>query len=119
KVFWPQAASTVVFVIMAVILVLRPQGLFGRETTVHAVADVSSGRSESWLEKGPLWFGILLGIGLVLPYLLFPIFAMKILCLALFALAYNIVFGYGGLLAFGHAAFYGSSSYVAAHAAAV
>src|SRR5690606_26899419 len=43
----------------------------------------------------------------------------KILCLALFALAYNLVFGYVGLLAFGHAAFYGASAYVTAHAAAV
>ncbi|MDN2568337.1 branched-chain amino acid ABC transporter permease [Aquibium sp. A9E412] len=39
------------------------------------------------------------------------------LCLALFASAYNLVFGYVGLLAFGHAAFYGSSAYVAAHTA--
>ncbi|WP_429091795.1 branched-chain amino acid ABC transporter permease [Aminobacter sp. BE322] len=43
---------------------------------------------------------------------------MKILVLALFALAYNLIFGYVGLLAFGHAAFYGASAYVTAHAAA-
>ncbi|WP_378952652.1 branched-chain amino acid ABC transporter permease [Mesorhizobium sp. ANAO-SY3R2] len=43
---------------------------------------------------------------------------MKILVLALFALAYNLIFGYVGLLAFGHAAFYGTSAYVTAHAAA-
>lgn len=119
KVFYPQAATTVIFVIMAIVLVLRPAGLFGRETTAHSVADVSSGRPGNLLENGPLWLGILLIVGLVLPYLLFPIFAMKILCLALFAIAYNLVFGYGGLLAFGHAAFYGSSSYVVAHSAAV
>lgn len=119
KVFYPQAATTVIFVIMAIVLVLRPAGLFGRETTAHSVADVSSGRPGNLLENGPLWLGILLIVGLVLPYLLFPIFAMKILCLALFAMAYNLVFGYGGLLAFGHAAFYGSSSYVVAHSAAV
>lgn len=119
KVFYPQAATTVIFVIMAIVLVLRPAGLFGRETTAHSVADVSSGRAGNMLENGPLWFGILFAVGLILPYLLFPIFAMKILCLALFAMAYNLVFGYGGLLAFGHAAFYGSSSYVVAHSAAV
>ncbi|MDO8359064.1 MAG: branched-chain amino acid ABC transporter permease, partial [Devosia sp.] len=43
---------------------------------------------------------------------------MKVLCLALFASAYNLIFGYVGLLAFGHAAFYGASAYVAAYAAA-
>jgi branched-chain amino acid transport system permease protein len=32
KYFYPPAASTVVFAIMAVVLLLRPAGLFGRET---------------------------------------------------------------------------------------
>ena len=31
KVFWPQASSTVVFIIMAIVLLLRPAGLFGKE----------------------------------------------------------------------------------------
>jgi branched-chain amino acid transport system permease protein len=31
KVFWPEASSTVVFMIMAVVLMIRPAGLFGRE----------------------------------------------------------------------------------------
>jgi branched-chain amino acid transport system permease protein len=31
KVFYPEASSTVVFVIMAIVLLVRPAGLFGRE----------------------------------------------------------------------------------------
>jgi len=31
KVFWPEASNTVVFIIMAIVLLLRPAGLFGRE----------------------------------------------------------------------------------------
>ena len=31
KVFWPEASSTVVFVIMALVLLVRPAGLFGKE----------------------------------------------------------------------------------------
>jgi branched-chain amino acid transport system permease protein len=30
KVFYPQAANTVIFVIMAIVLLIRPAGLFGR-----------------------------------------------------------------------------------------
>ncbi len=30
KVFWPEASSTVVFIIMAIVLLLRPAGLFGK-----------------------------------------------------------------------------------------
>jgi len=29
KVFYPEASNTVIFIIMAVVLMIRPQGLFG------------------------------------------------------------------------------------------
>ena len=31
KVFYPQAPSTVIFIVMAIVLLIRPAGLFGRE----------------------------------------------------------------------------------------
>jgi branched-chain amino acid transport system permease protein len=31
RVFWPEASATVVFMVMAVVLMFRPAGLFGRE----------------------------------------------------------------------------------------
>lgn len=118
KVFYPQASATVIFIIMALVLIFRPAGLFGKETTSHSVADVSSGRSGSFLENGRLWLAIFTVGGVALPFLVYPVMGMKILVLALFALAYNLIFGCVGLLAFGHAAFYGASAYVTAHAAA-
>lgn len=59
----------------------------------------------------------LLALALVAPYMLYPIFLMKVLCFALFACAFNLLLGFGGLLSFGHAAYFGSASYVSAHAA--
>jgi len=56
---------------------------------------------------------------LVAPAVLYPVFLMKVLCFALFAAALNLLLGFGGLLSFGHAAFFGSASYVSAHAAKV
>lgn len=32
KVFWPEASNTVVFIIMVIVLLLRPAGLFGKES---------------------------------------------------------------------------------------
>lgn len=32
KVFWPEASATVIFLVMAIVLVLRPAGLFGKTT---------------------------------------------------------------------------------------
>jgi branched-chain amino acid transport system permease protein len=53
------------------------------------------------------------------PLVLYPVFLMKVMCFALFACAFNLLIGYGGLLSFGHAMFFGSASYAAAHAAKV
>ena len=66
--------------------------------------------------------GIFLGLAVVLlvaPFLLYPVFLMKILCFALFACAFNLLLGYSGLLSFGHAAYFGMASYVSAYSAKV
>jgi branched-chain amino acid transport system permease protein len=57
-------------------------------------------------------WAILVALGLAAPFLVYPVFAMNVLCLALFASAFNLLLGYGGLLSFGHAAFLGSAAYV-------
>jgi len=54
---------------------------------------------------------------LVAPFLVYPVFLMTVLCFALFALAFNLLIGYVGLLSFGHAAYFGSAAYVSAYAA--
>ena len=57
---------------------------------------------------------IMLILVCVLPWGLYPVFLMKVMCFALFACAFNLLLGYVGLLSFGHAAFFGMGSYVAA-----
>lgn len=55
-------------------------------------------------------------IGLIAaPYMIYPVFVMKVLCFALFASAFNLLLGYTGILSFGHAAFFGGAAYVTAH----
>jgi branched-chain amino acid transport system permease protein len=61
----------------------------------------------------------LVALGIAAPFLVYPVFAMNVLCLALFASAFNLLLGYAGLLSFGHAAFLGSAAYVAGYAAKV
>jgi len=53
------------------------------------------------------------------PFLIYPVFLMKVMCFALFACAFNLLIGYVGLLSFGHAMFMGIAGYTAAHAAKV
>jgi branched-chain amino acid transport system permease protein len=53
------------------------------------------------------------------PMVLYPVFLMKVMCFALFACAFNLLVGFGGLLSFGHAMFLGTAGYAAAHSAKV
>lgn len=62
-------------------------------------------------------YAALVVLGLAAPFLVYPVFAMDVLCLALFASAFNLLLGYAGLLSFGHAAFLGSAAYVTGYAA--
>jgi len=59
-------------------------------------------------------FATMVVLIVVSPTVLYPVFLMKVLCFALFACAFNLLLGYVGLLSFGHAAFFGMGSYVAA-----
>jgi branched-chain amino acid transport system permease protein len=59
--------------------------------------------------------GVLVGIALLAPFAVYPVFLMKVMCFALFACAFNLLLGYVGLLSFGHAAFLGSAGYITAY----
>ena len=59
-------------------------------------------------------FLILVALIVVCPFVLYPVFLMRILCMALFACAFNLMLGYVGLLSFGHAAYFGMGAYITA-----
>ncbi|MCC2652573.1 MAG: branched-chain amino acid transporter permease [Microvirga sp.] len=89
------------------------------ETGSPAIAEPVSHAANGMARHHLYIFAALLAFGLVAPFVLYPVFLMKVMCFALFACAFNLLLGYGGLLSFGHAAFFGSASYVSAHAAKV
>jgi branched-chain amino acid transport system permease protein len=62
---------------------------------------------------------LMAGFFLLAPLVLYPVFLMKAMCFALFACAFNLLIGFGGLLSFGHAMFLGTAGYACAHAAKV
>jgi branched-chain amino acid transport system permease protein len=64
-------------------------------------------------------FLVMLAILVLAPAVVYPMFLMKALCFALFACAFNLLIGFGGLLSFGHAMFLGMAGYLAAHSAKV
>jgi branched-chain amino acid transport system permease protein len=64
-------------------------------------------------------FALMAGFFILAPLVVYPVFLMKVMCFALFACAFNLLIGFGGLLSFGHAMFLGGAGYASAHAAKV
>jgi len=62
-------------------------------------------------------FVVLVAALIAAPFFTYPLFVMECMCFALFALAFNLLIGYVGLLSFGHALYFGWASYMSAHAA--
>jgi branched-chain amino acid transport system permease protein len=61
----------------------------------------------------PVLSAVGLLVALALPWVIYPPVAMDMICWALFAVAVDLLLGFTGLLSFGHAAFWGTSAYVA------
>jgi branched-chain amino acid transport system permease protein len=62
----------------------------------------------------PLMEIAVLAIGLVLPFVLkdyLTVYATRVLILCLFALSFDLVWGYAGIMSFGQAVFFGSAGY--------
>jgi branched-chain amino acid transport system permease protein len=83
------------------------------------VDDVAAMASPSVASHQLVTFLVMVGVLVVAPFFVYPVFLMKALCFALFACAFNLLIGYVGLLSFGHAAFLGGAGYGSAHAAKV
>ncbi|MDE1570406.1 branched-chain amino acid ABC transporter permease [Aquabacter sp. P-9] len=117
RTFYPQGSSTVVFVMMAIILLVRPAGLFGSKPEAAAGAHEALDAPAASPRTDMAAFLAMAGILAVAPALIYPGFLMKGMMFALFACAFNLIAGYGRLVSFGHAMFLGSAGYVCGHAA--
>jgi branched-chain amino acid transport system permease protein len=112
----PRASLVLTFVVMAIVLVVRPWGLLGRPEAQGRSAGgaVAAGRGVA-VPRAVL--AVVVGALLVLPPLL-PTFyvwlLVEILAFALFAASLQLLMGVGGMVSFGHAAAFGLGAYGAA-----
>ena len=85
---------------------------------MERVADPLARRSSLLATQSQTIAFVVLVVALVVaPFFTYPLFLMECMCFALFALAFNLLIGYVGLLSFGHALYFGWASYMCAHAA--
>ncbi|SDG37304.1 amino acid/amide ABC transporter membrane protein 1, HAAT family /amino acid/amide ABC transporter membrane protein 2, HAAT family [Limimonas halophila] len=114
----PQISIVLLFLVMAVVLVVRPQGLLGR---AELQASPTHGESEPLLIPGgprtaaaaALAVAALAALPAVAGGYVISV-ATEILVMALFAASLQFVLGVGGMISFGHAAYLGLGAYGAA-----
>jgi len=121
-VLWPQITLVLVFLVMALVLIVRPQGLFGRRESPSAAQVLRRDEAVALVPGrwGELGFWLAGGLLALAPWGLgdYPLLVLtEILILALFAASLHLLLGLGGLVSFGHAAFFGLGAYAAALAA--
>jgi branched-chain amino acid transport system permease protein len=115
---FPKITLVLVFLLMAVVLVLRPQGLLGRPEAPSSRPPVPEGFTllappspDAWK-----WFAGVLAALVLLP-LVADAYTLKVgievLCFALAAFSLALLIGNGGVVSFGHAAYFGVGAYAA------
>jgi branched-chain amino acid transport system permease protein len=125
----PQAGNLVIFILMCLILLLRPQGLFGiaavRQHEFHgarlpgSVGTASETPRAGTGQWAPVAGFAILAALIALPALVYPIYLMQIFCFAILAASFNFLLGFAGIISFGHAALFGTAAYLTAHGAKV
>jgi branched-chain amino acid transport system permease protein len=115
----PQGTLVLTFALMAVVLMMRPQGLLGRKPAVVR----SSQSSDTAIHGGfrRIRWRILIA-GLLLVLVSVPVYAgeyaqiilTEVLIFALLAASLHFIMNVGGLVSFGHAAYFGLGAYLSA-----
>ncbi len=113
----PRISIVLIFVVMAVVLIVRPWGLLGRPEVQLRAAGGAVGLEAPGLRLRPWWIAALLAALLMAPAIL-PTFYVWLLvemtAFALFASSLHLLMGTGGMVSFGHAAYFGLGAYGAA-----
>lgn len=117
--YMPQSTLVLMFVIMVLVLMIRPYGLFGRPEVAGEHGQV--GEPERPIKPAGARARMIVAAGLAVLALM-PVYGSSfalvlttdILIFCLFAASLHFMLGLGGLVSFGHAAFFGGGAYVAA-----
>jgi branched-chain amino acid transport system permease protein len=115
---FPKITLVLVFLLMAAVLVVKPWGLLGKPEAAAGRASLPEGilhpRAWSGLDRA-------LVLAAIAAVLVVPIFGSaytvkvltEVLVLALAAFSLNFLVGVGGIVSFGHAAYFGLGAYAA------
>ncbi len=116
---FPKLTLVVEFVIMAIVLALKPQGLLGKPPPVAVTTPLPEQRAlvVAPTRRAALVAGIIVLAMAVLPFVrdeYSAVLMTDIVIAALFAASLQFLLATGGMTSFGHAAYFGVGAYAAA-----
>lgn len=119
KSYFPDFAMFSIYLVLIVMLLLRPRGLLGRKQDVEDSGGEPPPFVSGRFPGSPL-FHLIPWILCFLAFVALPPLApqylqsmmTKIVIFAIFALSLNLLWGYGGLISLGHATFFGVGAYL-------
>ncbi|HET7874160.1 MAG TPA: ABC transporter permease [Methylomirabilota bacterium] len=114
---FPRISIVLIFIVMAVVLIVRPWGLLGRPEVQPRAAGGAAGAEAGGFVPGRGWVAVILAALVIAPPLLgrYQVgLLIEILAFALFASSLHLLMGTGGMVSFGHAAYFGLGAYGAA-----
>lgn len=115
---FPKISIVLIFLVMAVVLVVRPWGLFGKPTSPQRPAlGLTTQPWQPMRTSGRLLIAAAIALAALLPFGASPYVlsvGSEILIFVLYAASLQFLVSVGGLVSFGHAAFFGLGSYGAA-----
>jgi branched-chain amino acid transport system permease protein len=116
---FPKLTLVAEFLLMAVVLAVKPQGLLGRAPALPATASRSEQREavRPAGRRAMITAGVLLLVAALLPLAVadyWLVLATDVLVFALFASSLSLLLGPGGMISFGHACYFGIGAYAAA-----
>jgi len=117
KAYLPGLSLFLIYLVMALVLLIRPQGLFGIKYTGFAapaaVATVSTPATRRTVAIGL----VVVAAMVIFPFLVpnYPrALVTEIYIFAIFAMSLDLILGFTGLMSLGHAAFFGLGAYAVA-----
>lgn len=115
---FPQMTLVLMFAVMAIVLLIRPWGLLGRpEAVSRAPGEAPEPPLRPATKAAKSFFLVSLFLLLVAPFVgsdFLMVLLIEIFVFVLFAVSLHFIMGPGGLVSFGHAAYYGLGAYASA-----
>ncbi len=118
KAYFPSLSLFLIYLVMALVLLIRPQGLFGIKYTGFSAAGVGRDRSAPRRRGATFAIGLVVVAAMVIFPFLVPNYpralVTEIYIFAIFAMSLDLILGFTGLMSLGHAAFFGLGAYAVA-----